>query len=130
MIFFSIDQWARVVVILILTPIYFLVILWLIITEARNRIEIKEKIKKVEKIKEGQDQEEGKDKMKDLDVKVRLVYNSIKKLLRESDRFSIKELATMLDIKYEEVNQIIKNLIQENIFKGKIKRGEFYRKNQ
>ena len=136
LIFFNTEFWVRVLTLSIIIPIYFAIILWLIVKEVKIRFKVKNKIEKIGEInKEGGEEklEIGEEKLKkrgkeDLDLKVRLIYKSIKNILKESNTFSIKELSEMLDIAYNETQKIIDNFISENIFDAYIEKGIFYLK--
>lgn len=134
LIFFHTEFWVRVLTLSIIIPIYFTIVLWLIVKEVKIRFKVKNKIEKMGEINKEGDKEKVDVKEKkstkiqkeDLDLKVRLIYNSIKNILKESNSFSVKELSDMLEIGYKETQQIIENFISENIFDGYIEKGIFY----
>ncbi|MHA1268850.1 MAG: PCI domain-containing protein [Candidatus Helarchaeota archaeon] len=125
LVFFNVEYWLRVIILLIIIPFYFGFVIWLLLSEINIWFKKEETIKKLEITKGSNDDNDMKVKTKDIEIKVRLIYNSIKKILVETDKFSIKELANMLEIKYQEVYEIVKNLISENMISGVIDNDNF-----
>lgn len=140
LIFFHTEFWVRILTLSIIIPIYFAIVLWLIVKEVKVRFKVKNKIDKMGEInkEEEKGEVEGREKKsikkkiwkEDLDLKVRLIYNSIKNILKESNTFNVKELSDMLEIEYKETQQIIDNFISESIFDGYINKGIFYVKEE
>jgi len=115
---------------IILIPAYFALILWLLLSEMNVWTTKKINNNKFEEDNEKTDKEMGKQITEkreiDVDVNVRLIYNSVEKILKETNEFSIKELAEMLDIDLPYVKKILEYFISEGLFKGRIKGDTFY----
>ncbi|MHA1310946.1 MAG: hypothetical protein ACTSQO_08430 [Candidatus Helarchaeota archaeon] len=128
LVFFNLDYWWRIIILIVITPLYFGIILWLLASEVKEHYKNKDKMEKLEKTDKKTQDNAKRTKIKDIDVKVRLVYNSIKKFLEKRDKFPIEELANILDIDYDEVYIIITNLLEENLINGSIINGSFHKK--
>ena len=128
LIFFGVELWIQYLTLFIIIPCYFTLVLWLVLSEIKTQFKSQDKISRLKEVDDVETQTKQKEGAKDLDVKIRLIYDSIKKILNESEKFSIKELSEMLDINYTETYQIIINLISEQMVSGSIEGEDFIKK--